>query len=60
MFVTFRDSLGSVCVETDKYGVSFDSSTGKAIFGSEDEETGETTDYRIPVEDLISISESEI
>lgn len=60
MFVTFRDSLGNVRVETDKFGISFDSSVGKVIFSSEDKETGETIDYCISVENLISISESEI
>ena len=48
MVVVYRDVIGYVSVSVNEYGISF--CDGKAIF-----EDGDGKEYRVPVQDLVSI-----
>ena len=49
MTIYFRDELGEIAVDVDRYGISFDQLQGLAIF-----DDGENR-YRVPITDIIEI-----
>lgn len=48
MTIVYRDVIGYVSVSVNEYGISF--CDGKAIF-----EDGDGKEYRVPVENLMSV-----